>query len=45
MFGLLRALFAKYVGWEPNIKLRDGMEKTYRWIFDEIKAGRTSLKG
>jgi nucleoside-diphosphate-sugar epimerase len=39
------ALIEKYLGWEPNIKLRDGMEKTYRWIFDEIKAGRTSLKG
>lgn len=22
--------------WEPNIKLRDGMEKTYRWIYDQM---------
>lgn len=22
----------EYLGWAPNIKLRDGMEKTYRWI-------------
>jgi len=22
--------------WEPNTRLRDGMEKTYRWIYDEI---------
>lgn len=23
------------LGWEPSIRLRDGMEKTYRWIQDE----------
>lgn len=23
------------LGWEPSIRLRDGMEKTYRWIYDE----------
>jgi GDP-D-mannose 3',5'-epimerase len=22
--------------WEPNIKLRDGMERTYRWIYDQM---------
>jgi nucleoside-diphosphate-sugar epimerase len=26
----------KYLGWEPSIRLRDGMERTYRWIYDEI---------
>jgi GDP-D-mannose 3', 5'-epimerase len=26
----------KYLGWEPGTKLRDGMEKTYRWIYDEM---------
>lgn len=29
-------LIQKTFGWEPNTKLRDGMEKTYRWIYDEI---------
>jgi len=24
-------------GWEPSIRLRDGMEWTYRWIYDEYK--------
>ncbi len=24
------------LGWEPNTKLRDGLEKTYRWIYDEM---------
>ncbi len=29
------------LGWEPSIALREGMERTYRWIYDELKAGRT----
>ncbi len=33
-------LIQKVFGWEPNTRLRDGLEKTYRWIYDEIKAGR-----
>jgi len=24
------------MGWEPDTRLRDGMEKTYRWIYDEM---------
>jgi GDP-D-mannose 3',5'-epimerase len=24
--------------WTPSIKLRDGMERTYRWIHDEYMA-------
>ncbi len=28
-------LIQEKLGWAPNIKLRDGLEKTYRWIFDE----------
>jgi GDP-D-mannose 3', 5'-epimerase len=27
------------LGWEPSITLRDGMERTYRWIYDEMSAG------
>jgi nucleoside-diphosphate-sugar epimerase len=29
-------LIQKLMGWEPNTRLRDGMEKTYRWIYDEM---------
>jgi GDP-D-mannose 3',5'-epimerase len=29
-------LIKKLLHWEPNIKLRDGMEKTYRWIYDQM---------
>jgi nucleoside-diphosphate-sugar epimerase len=36
-------LIQQVFGWEPSTKLRDGMEKTYRWIHDEMvarKAGK-----
>ncbi len=32
------------LGWSPSIKLRDGMEKTYRWIHDEFVAKYGPLK-
>ena len=28
-------LITKYLGWAPSIRLRDGMERTYRWIYEE----------
>jgi len=31
-------LIRKYLGWEPSIPLRIGLEKTYRWIYDEYVA-------
>ncbi len=31
-------LIRKRLGWAPSIRLRDGMERTYRWIFDQVKA-------
>lgn len=33
-------LIQKYLGWEPSVKLRDGMEKTYAWIYDQITSGK-----
>lgn len=32
-----RMIFAE-LGWEPSIRLRDGLERTYRWIHDEYAA-------
>jgi GDP-D-mannose 3',5'-epimerase len=29
-------LIRKYLGWEPSIPLRIGMERTYRWIYDQM---------
>ncbi len=37
-------LIQEVFGWEPSTRLRDGMEKTYRWVYDEIVATRTSGK-
>jgi GDP-D-mannose 3', 5'-epimerase len=31
-------LILERLGWEPSISLRDGMERTYRWIYDEMVA-------
>ena len=31
-------LIQKLLHWEPNTRLRDGMEKTYRWIYDQIQS-------
>jgi nucleoside-diphosphate-sugar epimerase len=31
-------LIKKVLGWAPSIRLLDGMEKTYSWIYDQVKA-------
>jgi nucleoside-diphosphate-sugar epimerase len=28
-------LIRRYLGWEPSIRLKEGMERTYAWIYDE----------
>ncbi len=33
-------LIKKVFGWEPSTKLRDGLERTYRWIYDDMMARR-----
>jgi len=33
------ALIKQYLGWEPSVRLRDGLEKTYRWIHDQMVHG------
>jgi nucleoside-diphosphate-sugar epimerase len=35
-------LIKKLMGWEPNTRLRVGMEKTYRWIYDQMTSKRKS---
>jgi GDP-D-mannose 3',5'-epimerase len=30
------ALILERLGWEPSISLHDGMERTYRWIYDQM---------
>jgi GDP-D-mannose 3',5'-epimerase len=35
-------LIHKYLGWEPSIRLRDGMEKTLAWIEQQMLTGVSS---
>jgi nucleoside-diphosphate-sugar epimerase len=32
-------LIKKLLEWEPTISLRSGLEKTYAWIYDQMKSG------
>jgi nucleoside-diphosphate-sugar epimerase len=34
-------LIQKILGWEPSIPLRTGMEKTYAWIYEQMKSGKS----
>src|SRR4029450_8069695 len=36
-------LIKKLMNWAPSIRLEDGMEKTYKWIHDEITSGKASV--
>jgi GDP-D-mannose 3', 5'-epimerase len=33
-------LISKLLGWAPNIRLREGLEKTYAWIYDQVVNNR-----
>ena len=39
-------LIQKVFGWEPSTKLRDGLERTYRWIYDQMapRSAKQSVK-
>jgi nucleoside-diphosphate-sugar epimerase len=36
-------LIQRVFGWQPATRLRDGIAKTYRWIYDEMTSGRSSV--
>jgi GDP-D-mannose 3',5'-epimerase len=36
-------LIKKLLGWEPGVRLRDGLEKTYAWIHDEMVQQRAPV--
>lgn len=36
-------LFRATYGWEPSITLHDGLERTYSWILDQLKAKQPQL--
>ncbi|HEY2457560.1 MAG TPA: hypothetical protein VGI13_09680, partial [Candidatus Acidoferrum sp.] len=41
-------LIQRYLKWEPSTPLRVGMERTYRWIYDQyskqLRDGKTHIK-
>jgi GDP-D-mannose 3', 5'-epimerase len=36
---------AELLGWAPDTRLRDGLEKTYAWIYDQAASQKRSLVG
>ncbi len=38
-------LISKELGWSPTLPLREGLERTYRWIDDQVKGGRVDQEG
>jgi nucleoside-diphosphate-sugar epimerase len=38
-------LIQNYLHWEPSTPLKTGMEKTYRWIYDQYQAREKGLPG
>ena len=39
------ALIRKYLNWEPSIPLREGLERTYAWIYDQYQARESRRAG
>src|SRR3712207_9093415 len=37
-------LINELLGWEPSISLRDGLERTYAWIHDELTASLSATR-
>jgi GDP-D-mannose 3', 5'-epimerase len=37
-------MFKELYDWEPTIRLADGLERTYRWIFDELSGASRAPK-
>lgn len=38
-------LIRKYLGWEPSVTLREGLEKTYAWIYDQYRLRERGAAG
>src|SRR5258706_411196 len=36
-------LIKKLMSWAPSIRLEDGMEKPFKWIYDEMTSGKVSV--
>lgn len=36
-------MIKRMLGWAPSVPLLEGMEKTYRWIYDQMRSGERRL--
>ncbi len=36
-------LIKELLNWAPSIRLEDGLEKTYKWIYDQMTSGQASV--
>jgi nucleoside-diphosphate-sugar epimerase len=36
-------LIKRYLNWEPSIRLHEGLEKTYKWIYDQMTGASARL--
>jgi GDP-D-mannose 3',5'-epimerase len=36
-------LIREVLGWEPSVSLRSGLERTYKWVYDQVKSGSSGL--
>ena len=36
-------LIKERLGWAPSICLEDGLQNTYKWIFDQMSEGATPI--
>jgi nucleoside-diphosphate-sugar epimerase len=39
------ALIKQYLGWEPSISLKAGLERTYAWIYDQYQLRERGAAG
>ena len=39
------SLIRKHLGWEPGTRLEDGLERSYRWIHDQLASGASRGDG
>lgn len=35
-------LIRERLGWAPEVSLRDGLEQTYRWVYDQVSTGAST---
>jgi GDP-D-mannose 3',5'-epimerase len=36
-------LIQDLLGWQPSVTLEDGLNKTYQWIYDQVKTGKQDV--